>query len=176
MSQNLVPYVAPASSFVQFVNGQITTDSRRVAEFFGKQHPHVLKAIDSLACSEEFNRSNFGEITYVDSRNREQRQVRITRDGFMFLAMGFTGPKAAQIKEAYIAAWNQMERELKARETDTTARLQRELINAQKRAVKAERGWRVALQAQLRLAQRAAAALMPKPKQDNVSLSLPGFN
>lgn len=154
MESNLVPYVAPATSFVQASNGQITTDSRRVADFFGKRHDHVLKAIDSLNCSESFNRLNFEEIEYTDSRNRPQRQVRLTRDGFMFVAMGFTGPKAAQIKEAFIAAWNQMERELKAREGDTTARLQRELINAQKRAVKAERGWRVALQAQLRLAQR----------------------
>jgi Rha family phage regulatory protein len=161
MNQNLVPYVAPATSFVQLIGDSITTDSRRVAEFFGKQHAHVLKAIDTLSCSTEFNRSNFGEIEYLDSRNRAQRQIRITRDGFMFLAMGFTGPKAAQIKEAYIAAWNQMERELKAREIDVTSRLQRELINAQKRAVKAERGWRVALQQQLR--GLARAALKPAP-------------
>jgi Rha family phage regulatory protein len=154
MNQNLVPYVAPATSFVQLIGDSITTDSRRVAEFFGKQHAHVLKAIDTLSCSTEFNRSNFGEIEYLDSRNRAQRQIRITREGF-------TGPKAAQIKEAYIAAWNQMERELKAREIDVTSRLQRELINAQKRAVKAERGWRVALQQQLR--GLARAALKPAP-------------
>ncbi|WP_249411562.1 Rha family transcriptional regulator [Marinomonas sp. A3A] len=37
---------------------------------------------------------------------------RITRDGFVFLAMGFTGTKAAQFKEAYINALNQMEKQL----------------------------------------------------------------
>jgi RecG-like helicase len=36
----------------------------------------------------------------------------ITRDGFTFLAMGFTGKKAAQFKEAYINAFNQMEQAL----------------------------------------------------------------
>jgi hypothetical protein len=36
----------------------------------------------------------------------------ITRDGFVFLAMGFTGTKAAQFKEAYINAFNQMEKQL----------------------------------------------------------------
>ncbi|EGD1134269.1 Rha family transcriptional regulator, partial [Escherichia coli] len=34
----------------------------------------------------------------------------ITRDGFAFLAMGFTGKRAAQFKEAYINAFNQMEK------------------------------------------------------------------
>ena len=33
----------------------------------------------------------------------------ITRDGFVFLAMGFTGKEAAQWKEAYIEAFNAME-------------------------------------------------------------------
>lgn len=36
----------------------------------------------------------------------------ITRDGFAFLAMGFTGKRAAQFKEAYINAFNQMEKQL----------------------------------------------------------------
>ena len=33
----------------------------------------------------------------------------MTRDGFTFLAMGFTGPRAAVFKEAYIEAFNKME-------------------------------------------------------------------
>jgi len=33
----------------------------------------------------------------------------MTRDGFSFLVMGFTGAKAAQFKEAYIEAFNRME-------------------------------------------------------------------
>lgn len=33
----------------------------------------------------------------------------MTRDGFTFLAMGFTGKVAAQFKENYINAFNQME-------------------------------------------------------------------
>ena len=39
----------------------------------------------------------------------------MTRDGFTFLAMGFTGPRAAVFKEAYINAFNKMEAELKNR-------------------------------------------------------------
>jgi Rha family phage regulatory protein len=43
---------------------------------------------------------------------RQDRAYRITRDGFVFLAMGFTGTKAAQFKEAYINVFNQMEKQL----------------------------------------------------------------
>ena len=34
----------------------------------------------------------------------------MTRDGFTFLVMGFTGKVAAQFKEAYIEAFNEMEK------------------------------------------------------------------
>lgn len=37
----------------------------------------------------------------------------LTRDGFTFLAMGFTGRVAAQFKEAYINAFNEMEEMLR---------------------------------------------------------------
>ena len=49
--------------------------------------------------------------------------------------------------------------------------MQRELINVQKRAVKAERGWRVALQAQLRFAQRT---LLKPPLVSPGQMSLVG--
>ena len=35
----------------------------------------------------------------------------MTRDGFMFLVMGFTGSKAARMKEAFIEAFNMLEDE-----------------------------------------------------------------
>lgn len=40
----------------------------------------------------------------------------MTRDGFVFLVMGFTGKMAAKFKEAYIKAFNAMEAMLRARE------------------------------------------------------------
>ncbi len=36
----------------------------------------------------------------------------MTKDGFVFLVMGFTGKKAAAFKEAYIAEFNRMEERL----------------------------------------------------------------
>lgn len=37
----------------------------------------------------------------------------ITKNGFVFLVMGFTGKKAATFKEAYIAEFDRMEEELR---------------------------------------------------------------
>jgi Rha family phage regulatory protein len=68
----------------------------------------VLQALDRLECSEKFKRLNFQVVEYVDAKGQKRRLVQMTNDGFMFLAMGFTGAKAAAIKEAYIEAFNSM--------------------------------------------------------------------
>ena len=51
----------------------------------------------------------------------------MTKDGFIFLVMGFTGQKAAGIKEAYINAFNHMAAQLLAGSSDEC---QRKNINA----------------------------------------------
>lgn len=80
-----------------------------VAETFGKEHKHVLRDIRELGCSEEFNQSNFGPISYTDAMNRKQNAVVMTRDGFTLLVMGYTGELAMRFKEAYIKQFNAME-------------------------------------------------------------------
>jgi anti-repressor protein len=97
--------------------GNPVTNSRLVAEMFEKLHKNVLRDIENLECSNEFRRLNFALSSYTQQMpNNATKQVPeyiMTRDGFTFLAMGFTGKKAAQFKEAYIAAFNAMEAELK---------------------------------------------------------------
>lgn len=97
-------------------NGKITTTSTQIAQHFGKRHDTVLRAIDNLECSAEYRLRNFAESS-VDGAMpnggaRTYRTFNITRDGFVFLAMGFTGKEAAQWKEAYITAFNKMESDL----------------------------------------------------------------
>lgn len=98
------------------VEGHIKTTSRAIAEHFGKRHKNVIQSIDNLDCSPEFRRLNFQPTScLVEQPNggfREERMFELTRDGFVFLVMGFTGPKAARWKEAYIAAFNAMEAQL----------------------------------------------------------------
>ena len=60
----------------------------------------------------DFTAANFGASEYLDSTGRSLPLFHITRDGFMLLAMGYTGAKAMSLKVAYIAEFNRMEAEL----------------------------------------------------------------
>lgn len=88
--------------------GNVTT-SLIVAEVFGKEHKNVLRDIETLSCSNDFNRLNFKRITYKDARNREQTAYEMTKDGFSFLVMGYTGAKAGEFKERFINEFNKRE-------------------------------------------------------------------
>lgn len=95
---------------------KLVTTSLKVAEAFGKRHAHVLEKIKSLDCSDSFTSANFSahvEMMQAGAVKRESKVYQITKDGFMFLVMGFTGKKAAAIKEAYINAFNSMAEKLK---------------------------------------------------------------
>lgn len=117
-----------APSLVSIQNGKPTTTSNVIAATFGKRHDTVLRAIDNLECSSEYRLRNFAESSVIgempNGGKRSYRTFTVTRDGFVFLAMGFTGKEAAKWKEAYIEAFNQMEA--------TLSKQQAALPNAQK--------------------------------------------
>lgn len=101
-------------------NRPVTT-SVSVANFFGKQHKHVLEKIRSLDCSPAFTTANFSTVaitTQAGFDERETEAYEMTKDGFVFLVMGFTGKKAARFKEAYIAEFNRMEEEIRQKKND----------------------------------------------------------
>lgn len=97
---------------VEIIGGKPTTTSLDVAKHFRKQHKDVLKSIANLECSPEFTQRNFAPCTRPGSNNKPEPYFRMTRDGFTFLCMGFTGKEAARWKEAYINAFNKMEQAL----------------------------------------------------------------
>lgn len=119
-------------------NKPVTT-TLKVAEFFGKDHHNVLKALNKLFNSEKesltdvtfnvsdnektFFESNFNEITYEDATGRVLLAYEMTKSGFALLAMGFTGPKALQFKIGYINAFDEMESKLKQTQTKELLRL-----------------------------------------------------
>lgn len=98
-------------------NNEAVTSSKLVSEYFGKQHRSVIRAIKNLNCSEEFRQHNFAPSYYYNLQNKKQPMYLMTKDGFTILAMGFTGAKAMQFKEAYIKAFNKMEGLLKGNTT-----------------------------------------------------------
>lgn len=121
---------AIATPSLQVFEGHITTSSNQIAEHFGKQHKDVLRAIRNLRSTvdADFYERNFALIQTVTDlgigRTRQDPAYRITRDGFVFLAMGFTGKEAAAWKVAYLTAFNRMEAELQNQPTQDSQRLQ----------------------------------------------------
>ncbi len=89
-------------------NDHAVVSSRAIAEHFDRPHYQVLRDIERIECSEEFKEYNFVLSSY-QAGNRHYKCYNLTKDGFVFLAMGFTGKKAAKFKEAYITAFNAME-------------------------------------------------------------------
>ena len=105
------------ANLCEIKDGQVVTTSLRVAEIFSKQHKNVLQAIREMDCSDDFRGLNFQptlKITQLpNNATRKDPYYLITRDGFVFLVMGFTGKTAAKFKEAYIRAFNVMEERLR---------------------------------------------------------------
>ena len=101
---------------IKFGNEEKTVvTSLDVAETFGKAHKNVLRDIETLGCSGEFNRLNFELISYKDVMHRKQKAYAMTRDGFTLLVMGYTGELAMKFKEAYIKQFNAMEEALRGK-------------------------------------------------------------
>ncbi len=109
---NMATVSALAQPKISVINGQAVTSSLAIANYFTKRHDDVLKKIRALECSPEFSARNFAGTEYTDDQGKLRPCYNITRDGFAFLAMGFTGKRAAQFKEAYIDAFNLMEKQL----------------------------------------------------------------
>lgn len=100
------------NNLVSLHGDSVVTTSLQVAEFFGKQHKNVLSGVRSLKCSPEFTELNFKPSEYLDDSGRKLLSYEMTKDGFIFLVMGYTGEKAALLKEAYIAEFNRMAAQL----------------------------------------------------------------
>lgn len=111
--------VVSAQPELSIHNGIVTTTSVQVAQFFGKRHDNVLRAIRVLlreGASADYL-LNFEEMVVTRENPSGGTPIsapayRMNRDGFMLLAMGFTGKEALRWKLAYIAAFNRMEAEL----------------------------------------------------------------
>ena len=103
--------IIPMDEYGIFIDNHdtIRVDSLIVAEMFERRHDDVLRSIRNLDCSEEFRLRNFTESSYRNGQGKKQPCYYMTRDGFVFLAMGCRGKKASQFKEAYIKRFNQME-------------------------------------------------------------------
>lgn len=103
------------------IEGRPVTSSRIVAEYFGKQHHHVVRDTRNLIAQKpDLERNaNFGECSEtVSLANGATRQVPMywmDRKGFSILAMGFTGAKALDFKCAFYDEFERMEDALRSK-------------------------------------------------------------
>ncbi|MBD5584493.1 MAG: hypothetical protein HDQ88_05375 [Clostridia bacterium] len=102
---------------VQNSKGNDVTTSLIVAQVFGKRNSDVLRDIRNLSCSDSFNERNFAfmvEMKELPQGGAQKTEYcEMTKDGFSFLVMGYTGEKAGQFKERFINEFNKREQLLK---------------------------------------------------------------
>ena len=107
---------APA---ITICNGLATVLTTNIAEVFEKEHRNVVRDVeDIIQRTPEDRRRNFIPVELERPSNLGKGVVKykayaITKAGFTFLAMGFTGVKADKFKWAYIDEFDRMEKALK---------------------------------------------------------------
>lgn len=125
-----------AKDFVKVNDGTPVTTSMQVAKVFGKRHNHVLRAIQNIECSPEFSSTHFWVhdrvIDIGKGATRKSKYYEMSKDGFIFLVMGFTGEKAAQFKEMYINAFNEMHEQLQQMNNGLIMQFNRALLEFEK--------------------------------------------
>ena len=128
MSKNTT--VVDMRKVVESRNGEVFTSTRQVAEAFEKLHNHVIAKVRALECSDQFLTDNFSSVQF-EHRGNTYEAFEMTKDGFMFLVMSFTGKKAAAIKEGYIAAFNWMAEQLGLSSKSLVAKAVSEALGAE---------------------------------------------
>lgn len=101
---------------IEIIDGVAVTTSLAIAEYFDKRHDQVLESVRNAQSqvSDLFRNQNFLESKYTpEGQTRSYPMYYLTKNGFIFLVMGFTGEEAGRIKEAYINAFDQMEKHLR---------------------------------------------------------------
>ena len=104
------------NELVVMKNQQAVTTSLVVAEAFKKNHKDVMRAISNKLGSAQNcaqYKNMFTPSFYQDASGKQNKMYYMNRDGFTFIAMGFTGRKADEFKLKYIQAFNKMEEYIK---------------------------------------------------------------
>lgn len=110
---------------IKHQDGQLIVSSRDIAENFSKEHHHVMDAIENKIKNLTHEKSEVKDLITENivienyfipgnfkHKGNVYKEYLLTRDGFSFIVMGFTGVKADIWKLKYIEAFNKMENAL----------------------------------------------------------------
>jgi len=97
--------------------GEAITDSRTVAEKFGKRHEHIIRKIESLISDLDEIKYPKNETLEFTKKEAEYRGTffniyEMNREAFSLLVMSFTGKKALEWKIKFNKAFYAMEKSL----------------------------------------------------------------
>lgn len=117
----------PETLLVSLDGSRIYTTSVKVAEYFGKKHKNVLRAIDQILAdltvppmARPIFQADHGlsfepmmiAVTVGKGAVVMKPAYRLTHDDFMLVAMNFNGVQAQRLKVQFIAAFRLMEAQL----------------------------------------------------------------
>lgn len=113
MSNQLTPNndLFPETLLVSREGERIYTTSLKVAEFSGKRHKDVLKAIENKLkeLPADFRRRNFAPtirpVPGPKGAVRKEKMYEMTEEGFALTMMGFTGKEAVRWQVDFIEAF-----------------------------------------------------------------------
>lgn len=106
------------NNLVEVKNNTVVVSSLQIAEHFGKRHDNILQSLTLKLRGANGDRlsKHFFKSNYKDETGKKNIMYLMDRDGFSFLAMGFTGDKAEKWKLDFIDAFNAMEQEIQHKE------------------------------------------------------------
>jgi len=77
----------------------LTTNTLKVAEYFGKQHKNILQRINNLV---KKGRLKIQPSYYLDEQGRKQKYSILDRKNFSIVVLGFTGEQAEIFRIEYV--------------------------------------------------------------------------
>ena len=101
-------------------NNQVVVSTRDIAERFHKRHNDVVLAVDKKIENLTTEKSVVKKLfipSYFEHKGNFYKEYLLTRDGFSFIVMGFTGVEADRWKLKYIDTFNRMEAIIRERQS-----------------------------------------------------------
>jgi Rha family phage regulatory protein len=92
--------------------GRLYALSTDVANYFEREHKHVLDSIDKCLTEQASLMADFSAAKY-SIKGRSYKCFEMTRRGFSYLILGFTGKRANQFKLNYIDQFDRMEQHIR---------------------------------------------------------------
>ncbi len=106
--------------------------SKEIAELTNKQHSHVMRDIKVLQ-EQVGNESNFGLVSYKDTKGENRPMYVLTKEQVMLLISGYD----AKLRLAIIRRWEELEKQNKPKEM-TRLEILTLALESEKRALEAE--------------------------------------